>query len=110
MRIIYLSHQLNIHDFRFLEKLSSSNHNVLLVAVDNSNIPESISSIDGLKYVTIPRPLPMHDYKYFFSFISIILALRQYLYRVIEKLDFHKKVFNKNKFIAMNLMKQKNIF
>jgi L-malate glycosyltransferase len=95
MRIIYLSHQLNIHDFRFLEKLSSSNHNVLLVAVDNSNIPESISSIDGLKYVTIPRPLPMHDYKYFFSFISIILALRHYLYRVIEKLDFHKKVFNK---------------
>ncbi len=68
MRIIYLSHILSIHDSRFLEKLSASNHDVLLVAVDNSDIPESISSIDGLKYVTIPRPLPMHDYKYYFSF------------------------------------------
>ena len=95
MRIIYLSHILNIHDYRFLEKLSASNHDVLLVAVDNSDIPESISSIDGLKYVTIPRPLPMHDYKYYFSFLSIIIALRHYLYRIIEKLDFHKRVFNK---------------
>ena len=91
MRIIYLSHILNIHDYRYLEKLTASNHDVLLVAVDNSEIPESISSIDGLKYVIIPRPLPMHDYKYYFSFISIIIALRHYLYRVIEKLDFHKK-------------------
>jgi glycosyltransferase involved in cell wall biosynthesis len=95
MKIIYLSHILNIHDYRFLEKLSASNHDVLLVAVDNSNIPESISSIDGLKHVVIPRPFPMHDYKYYFSFISIIIALRHYLYRVIEKLDFHKKLFNK---------------
>ena len=37
MKILYLSHILSIHDSRFLEKLSSSNHDVLLVAVDNSN-------------------------------------------------------------------------
>jgi glycosyltransferase involved in cell wall biosynthesis len=95
MRIIYLSHILNIHDYRFLEKLSASNHDVLLVAIDNSEIPKSISSIYGLKHVVIPRPLPMHNYKYYFSFESIILALGHYLYRVIEKLGFHKKVFNK---------------
>ena len=95
MRIIYLSHILNIHDSRFLEKLSESNHDVLLVAIDNSEIPESISSLDGLNHVLIPRPLPTHDYKYYFSFESIIIAIRHFLYRVIEKLGFHKKVFNK---------------
>ena len=52
-----MSHILSIHDFRFLEKLSLSNHDVLLVAIDNSNIPESISSIDGLKHIFIQRPL-----------------------------------------------------
>ena len=90
-----MSHILSIHDFRFLEKLSSSNHDVLLVAVDNSNIPESISSIDGLKHVAIPRPFPRHDYKYYFSFKSIILAIRHILYRVLEKFAFVKKIFNK---------------
>jgi len=52
-----MSHILSIHDSRFLEKLSLSNHDVLLVAIDNSNIPESISSIDGLKHIFIQRPL-----------------------------------------------------
>ena len=56
MRIIYLSHILNIHDYRYLEKLTASNHDVLLVAIDN-NIPEPISSIDGLKHIFIQRPL-----------------------------------------------------
>ena len=96
MRIIYLSHILNIHDYRFLEKLSASNHDVLLVAVDNSNIPESISSIDGLKCVTIPRPIPGHDYKYYFSFNSIIIAFRHKIYRVLEKFAFVKKLFTKS--------------
>ena len=49
-----MSHILSIHDFRFLEKLLTSNHDVLLVAVDNSDIPESISSIDGLKHIVVP--------------------------------------------------------
>ena len=95
MRIIYLSHILNIHDFRFLDKLSSSSHDVLLVAIDNCKIPEPISSIYGLKYVAIPRPLPRHDYRYYFSFESIILALRHKLYRIIDKFGFPKKLFNK---------------
>ena len=93
MKIIYLSHILNIHDYRFLEKLSASNHDVLLVAIDNSEIPKSISSIYGLKHVAIPRPLPMHNYKYYFSFESIILALRHKLYRTMEKFGFSKKFF-----------------
>jgi len=88
MRIIYLSHILNIHDFRFLEKITSSKHDVLLVAIDNCKIPEPISSIDGLEYVIIPRPLPRLNYKYYFSFESIILALRHKLFRIIEKIDF----------------------
>jgi L-malate glycosyltransferase len=95
MKILYVSHILNIHDSRFLEKLLSSNHDVLLVAVENNKIPKSITGIYGLKQVVIPRPLPMHDYKYYFSFESIIIAIRHFLYRVIEKLGFHKKVFNK---------------
>ena len=100
MRIIYLSHILSIHDSRFLEKLLSSNHDVLLVAIDNSEIPKSISSIYGLKHVAIPRPLPMHNYKYYFSFESIIIALRHSLYRVIEKLGFQEKVFNKRTLLS----------
>ena len=64
MRIIYLSHILNIHDFRFLEKITSSKHVVLLVAIENSNVPESISNLDGLKHETIPRPNLIYDYKY----------------------------------------------
>ena len=95
MRIIYLSHILNIHDYRFLEKLSSSNHDVLLVAIDNNKIPEPISSIVDLKYVTISRPLPRLNYKYYFSIVSIVLALRHMLYRVIEKSGFLVKLFNK---------------
>ena len=94
MRIIYLSHILKIHDFRFLDKLSASNHNILLVAIDNNKISKLISSIDGLKYVTIPRPLPRHDYRYYFSYESIILALLHKLYRVIEKIGFPKKLRN----------------
>ena len=93
MKILYMSHILSIHDSRFLEKLLSSNHDVLLVAVDNSNIPESISSIDGLKCVTIHRPNPGHDYKYYFSFNSIIIAFRHKIYRVLEKFAFVKKLF-----------------
>ena len=100
MKILYLSHILSIHDSRFLEKLSSSNHDVLLVAVDNSNIPESISSINGLKCVTIPRPIPGHDYKYYFSFNSIIIAFRHKIYRVLEKFAFVKKLFNKRTLLS----------
>jgi len=95
MKILYMSHILSIHDLRFIEKLLSSNHDVLLVAVDNSNIPESISSIDSLKCVTIPRPILERDYKYYFSFNSIIIALRHKIYRVLEKFAFVKKLFNK---------------
>ena len=95
MKIIYLSHFLDVHDCRFLKKLSESNHDVLLVAVDNSNIPESISSIDGLKHVAIPRPFPRHDYNYYISFKSIVIALSHILYKVLEKFTFVKKLFNK---------------
>jgi glycosyltransferase involved in cell wall biosynthesis len=95
MKILYLSHILSIHDFRFLEKLSSSNHDVLLVAIDNSNIPESISSIDGLNYITIPRPNLLYDYKYYLSFYSIILAIWHLFYRVIEQFGIENKLFNK---------------
>ena len=95
MKILYLSHILTIWDYHFLEKLSSSNHDVILVAIDKSKIPESISSIDGLKHVIIPRPHPRQDYRYYFSFESIILALRHKLYRVIEKFGYPKKLFNK---------------
>ena len=95
MKILYMSHILSIHDSRFLKKLLSSNHDVLLVAIDNSNIPESISSIDGLKHVAIPRPFPMHDYNYYISFKSIVIALNHILYRVLEKFVFIKKLFNK---------------
>ena len=91
---------MTIWDYRFLEKLSSSNHDVLLVAVDNSNIPESISSINGLKCVTIPRPIPGHDYKYYFSFNSIIIAFRHKIYRVLEKFAFVKKLFNKRTLLS----------
>ena len=95
MKILYMSHILSIHDFRFLDKLSSSSHDVLLVAIDNCKIPEPISSIYGLKHVAIPRPFPRLDYRYYFSFESIILALRHKLYRIIDKFGFPKKLFNK---------------
>ena len=93
MRILYLSHILTVPDFRFLKKLLLTKHDILLVAMENSSIPESISSIDGLKCVTIPRPLPRHNYRYYFSFESIILALRHKLYRIMEKFGFSKKFF-----------------
>jgi glycosyltransferase involved in cell wall biosynthesis len=89
-----MSHILNIHDFRFLEKLSSSNHDVLLVAVDNINIPESISSIDGLKHIVIHRPLPKNSFKYYLSFQAIILLLRHGIYRIIEKFSYFKSYFS----------------
>ena len=90
-----MSHILSLHDSRFLEKLSASNHDVLLVAVDNSNIPESISSIDGLKYVTLPRPLQTNAYKNYFSLQFIMLILIHKLYRTLEKFTFVKKLFSK---------------
>ena len=94
MKILYLSHILSIHDFRFLEKLSSSNHDVLLVALDNSNIPKSISKIDGLKHIVIPRPLPKNSFKYYLSFKEIILFLRHGIYRIIENFSFLKSYFS----------------
>lgn len=100
MKILYMSHILSIHDFRFLEKLLTSNHDVLLVAVDNSDIPESISSIDGLKSVAIPRPLPTHGYKNYFSLRFIMLALRHKLFRFIENLGLVEKLFNKKTILA----------
>jgi len=94
MKILYMSHILSIHDFRFLEKLSSSNHDVLLVAIDNSNIPESISSIDGLKHIVIPRPLPKNNLKYFLSLQAIFLLIRHGIYRIIEKFSFFESYFS----------------
>ena len=95
MRIIYLSHILNIHDFRFLEKITSRKHVVLLVAIENNNIPESISNIDGLKHETIPRPNLIYDYKFYLSFHSTLLALLHILYRAIETFGFTQKLFKK---------------
>jgi len=94
MKILYISHILSIHDSRFLEKLLSSNHDVLLVAVENSKIPESISSLDGLKHVTIPRPLPTHGYKNYFSLQFVILALKHKLFRFIENIGLVEKIFS----------------
>jgi glycosyltransferase involved in cell wall biosynthesis len=94
MKILYMSHILSIHDFRFLEKLSLSNHDVLLVAIDNSEIPKSISSIFGLKHIVIPRPLPKNNFKYYLSFRAIILSLRHGIYRIIEKFSYFKSYFS----------------
>lgn len=91
---MYLSKILSIHDFRFLQKLSDSHHEVLLVAMENFRIPESISALKGIKYVTIPRPLPRQDYKNYFSLQFIILALRHKLYRILEKFELVEKYFN----------------
>ena len=94
MKILYMSHILSIHDSRFLKKLLLSNHDVLLVAIDNSNIPESISSIDGLKHIVIPRPLPKNNFKYYMSFQEIILLLIHGIYKIIEKFSYFKSYFS----------------
>ena len=94
MKILYMSHILSIHDSRFLKKLLSSNHDVLLVAIDNSNIPESISSIEGLKHIVIPRPLPKNNFKYYLSFQAIILLLTHGIYMIIEKFSYFKSYFS----------------
>ena len=99
MKILYLSHILNIHDFRFLDKLVSNNHDVLLVAIDNNKISKEISNIDGLKHVLIPRPLPKHSLKYFLSPVSIILAIKHILYRMIENTAFLNKYLNRRTII-----------
>ena len=99
MKILYLSHILNIHDFRFLDKLVSNNHDVLLVAIDNNKISKEISNIDGLKHVLIPRPLPKHSLKYFFSPVSVILAIKHILYRMIENTAFFNKYLNRRTII-----------
>jgi len=51
-----MSHILSIHDYRFLEKLSFSEHDVLLVAIDNTKIPENIANLNGIKQIVVPRP------------------------------------------------------
>ena len=99
MKILYLSHILNIHDFRFLDKLVSNDHDVLLVAIDNNKISKEISNIGGLKHVLIPRPLPKHSLKYFLSPVSIILAIKHILHRMIEKISFFNKHLNRQTFI-----------
>ncbi len=95
MRIIYLSHIMNIHDFRFLDKLVSNNHDVLLVAIDNNKISKEISNIAGLKHVLIPKPLPRYSFKFFISPRSIILAIKHMIYRIIENIAFFNNYLNK---------------
>ena len=95
MRIIYLSHIMNIHDFRFLNKLVSNNHDVLLVAIDNNKISKEISNIAGLKHVLIPKPLPRYSFKFFISPRSIILAIKHMIYRIIENIAFFNNYLNK---------------
>ncbi len=94
MKILYLSHILSIHDFRFLDKLISNKHDVLLVAIDNNRIPEKILNIEGLKYMAMPRPLPKHSLKYFLSPSSIMLALRHTAFRMIENISFFNNYLN----------------
>ena len=94
MKILYLSHILSIHDYRFLDKLLSNNHDVLLVALDKNEIPEIISSLKDLKTVLIPRPLPKHNMKYYFSIRSILLALIHLVFRIIQNSTLLKNYIN----------------
>ena len=94
MRILYISKTLSIHDYRFLEKFSSSDHEVLLFAPENSSIPEPISSLAGVRFMNFSHPRPRSDYKYYLSWQSIIIALRHIFYRVIERLGLRDKIFN----------------
>ena len=94
MKILYLSHILSIHDYRFLDKLLSNNHDVLLVALDKNEIPEIISSLKDLKTVLIPRPLPKHNMKYYFSIRSILLALIHLVFRIIQNSTLLKKLIS----------------
>tara|TARA_B100000519_G_C14221178_1_gene427636 strand:- start:275 stop:1486 length:1212 start_codon:yes stop_codon:yes gene_type:complete len=86
---------MNIHDFRFLDKLVSNNHDVLLVAIDNNKISKEISNIAGLKHVLIPKPLPRYSFKFFISPRSIILAIKHMIYRIIENIAFFNNYLNK---------------
>lgn len=94
MKILYMSHILSIHDFRFLDKLSSSKHEVLLVSIDRNDVPNYISNLDGIKILTIPRPVPRFNFRYFLSFESILLAIKHIIYRMIQNFQFFKNYFN----------------
>ena len=99
MKILYMSHILSIHDFRFLEKLSSSPNNILLVALDRNNVPDFISNLNAIEYLTVPRPLPRYKLKYFLSFRSMLLAIRHIAYRIIENSPLFNKYFNERTII-----------
>ena len=94
MKILYMSHILSIHDYRFLEKLSTSSHEVLLVAIDNTEIPENIANLKGIKQIVVSRPLPRLNFKYYISLTAINLAVRHMLYRIIEKNKFLQIIFD----------------
>ena len=94
MKILYVSKVLSIHDYRFLQKLSLSDHEVLLFAVENSRIPEPISGLTSIRFLTFSRPHPRSDYRFYFSLQSILLALTHIFYLLIENLGFHDKVFS----------------
>ena len=100
MKILYVSHQANLHDFRFIYKLLSNNHDVLVVAMEKYEISGPILKLDGLKSVAIPRPLPRHEYKNYFSLKFIMLALRHRLFRFIENLGLVEKLFNEKTILA----------
>ena len=77
-----------------------NNHDVLVVAMEKYEISGPISKLDGLKSVAIPRPLPTHEYKNYFSLRFIMLALRHKLFRFIENLGLVEKLFNEKTILA----------
>ena len=89
-----MSHILSIHDYRFLEKLSYSEYDVLLVAIDNTKIPENIANLNGIKQIVVPRPLPRLNFKYYLSLSAINLAVRHIIYRIVAKNKFLEKLFD----------------
>ena len=94
MKILYVSKVLSIHDYPFLQKLSLSVHEVLLFSVMNSRIPEPISGLTGIRFMTFSLPRPRSDYRFYLSLRSILLALIRIFYLLIDNLGFHDKVFS----------------
>lgn len=89
MRIVYLSSNLNIHDYRFLRKLSESDHKVYLIThFDSEELPSYIKALQKIEIIHYKNPLAFasgaekysiltRKLRCWFAFLKSLLRLRR---------------------------------